>query len=256
MTEEPSLPPVYRLVALDTVGSTNDEAKRLAARGEDEAPDGTLVWARSQTAGRGRRGRRWISPEGNLYCSLVLRPDVPLAEAVQLGFVAALAIYDATAQLVHPGHQVYCKWPNDVLLQEKKIAGILLESEASGNAVPSWIVLGVGMNVAQYPDGTEFPATSLWAEGCREVTIVDALEAVSRHFLAWTNRWVHDGFEPVRDTWLRRAKGFREEIQVRVDDEVLNGTFAAMDEKGALILELATGQRRRISAGDVFFGAA
>lgn len=256
MTDEPNLPPAYQLVALDTVDSTNDEAKRLAARGEDEAPDGTLVWARSQTAGRGRRGRRWISPAGNLYCSLILRPEIPLGKAVQLGFVAALAIYDAIARLAQPGHQISCKWPNDLLLQEKKVAGILLESEAVGAALPSWIVLGVGINVSHYPDDTEFPATSLWAEGCREVTVVDMLDAFSRHFLTWTNRWLHDGFAPVRNCWQLRAKGRHEEIEVKLDDEILRGTFLEMDEDGALILELAKGERRRISAGDVFFAAA
>ena len=116
MTRRPTLPPAYRLVSLETVDSTNAEAKRLAALGEDEGEDGTLVWARQQTAGRGRRGRQWYSPEGNLHCSLILRPECPVETALQLGFVASLAICDAIARVAQPGHAAWCKWPNVVLL--------------------------------------------------------------------------------------------------------------------------------------------
>jgi BirA family biotin operon repressor/biotin-[acetyl-CoA-carboxylase] ligase len=253
MTTELSLPPAYRLVVLDTVDSTNEEAKRLAALGEAEAEDGTLVWARQQTAGRGRLGRQWFSPEGNLSCSLIARPEVPAKEAVQLGFVAALAIYDAISRIAKPGQQIHCKWPNDVLLENKKVAGILLESEAAGDAVPAWIVLGVGINIAHHPSDTDFPATSLSAEGCRGVSVIDVLEAFGRHFLTWTNRWLNDGFPPIREHWLHRAMGLGEDIQVRLEDRTLSGRFSSLDEDGVLILETPDGTSQRITAGDVFF---
>ncbi len=255
MTRQPNLPPAYRLVALEAVDSTNAEAKRLAARGEDEGEDGTLVWARQQTAGRGRRGRQWYSPEGNLHCSLILRPECPVETALQLGFVAALAVCDAVGHVIDPGYEVWCKWPNDVLLGGKKVAGILLESEANADAMPEWVVLGVGINVAHFPEDVEFPATSLWAEGCRHVSEVDLLEAFSRNFLAWVNRWLDDGFAPVRTRWLQRTKGLGETIEVRLDNETLSGTFADLDTDGALILEVEGGGRRRISAGDVYLAA-
>ena len=255
MTRRPKLPPAYRLVALETVDSTNAEAKRLAARGEDEGEDGTVVWARQQTAGRGRRGRQWDSPEGNLHCSLIMRPECPVETALQLGFVAALAVCDAIARVAEPGHEVWCKWPNDVLLGDRKVAGILLESEAGADAMPKWVVLGVGVNVAHFPEDVEFPATSLREEGCRDVDEVDLLEAFAQHFLTWVNRWLDDGFVPVRKHWLQRTKGLGEAIEVRLDNETLSGTFADLDEDGALILEVEGGGRRRISAGDVYFAA-
>jgi len=250
---KPNLPSVYTLVSMETVDSTNDEARRLAAKGEDIAPDGTLVWAKEQTAGRGRRGREWVSPEGNLYCSLVLRPGVPVAKAAELGFVAALAIYDALGTIGEPGHQVHCKWPNDILLNEKKVAGILLETETGDCGVPEWVVLGLGVNVAVFPGDTDFPATSFRAENWA-ATETDCLEAFTRHFLKWTNTWLESGFAPVRKNWLWRCQGIGEEIEVRLENETLTGVFKDLDEDGALLLETPDGERK-ISAGDVFFPA-
>jgi len=249
---EPRLPSVYNLIALETVGSTNAEARRLAAEGEETAPDGTLVWAREQTSGRGRRGRDWESPKGNLYTSLILRPDVPIAQAAQLSFVAALAVYDALGNIGPAGHQVHCKWPNDILLNEKKVAGILLESEGGAGGAPAdWIVLGMGLNVEWHPEKTEYPATSLRFEGFPN-TVEEALEAYTKSFLSWTNRWLNDGFEPIRKNWLWRCMGKGEPIEVRLENEKINAIFKDMAEDGALILD-DNGSDRRITAGDVYF---
>ena len=241
----PRPPPLYRLVCLDTVESTNDEVKRLAEDGA--ADEWTLVWARAQTAGRGRRGRSWDSPEGNLYCSLLLRPACPPGQAAEIGFVAGLAIYDAIGSLVQPGLEAWCKWPNDVLLGDAKVAGVLLETLGT-----DWLVLGVGINVAHYPANTDFPATSLWEQGSPGVTGEDMLEAFCRHFLAWYNRWRAEGFGPIRAHWLQRARGLDEEISVRLPGETVTGVFTGLDDDGTLILEGPDGDRR-IAAGDVFF---
>lgn len=249
----PRLPGAYNLVALEEIDSTNAEARRLAAKGEDEAPDGTLIWAKRQTAGRGRRGRTWQSPEGNLYCSLILRPECPVGRAAEFGFIAALAIYDTIGSLADPGTQAHVKWPNDVLVHDRKVAGILLESEGSGEAIPDWVILGVGVNVESFPTDTEFPASSLREEGLSTVRVVDVLESFARHFLAWTTRWLDDGFEPVRQSWTWRAKGIGKPIEVRLERETLTGTFREIDAVGALVLDRGDGQTRRITAGDVFF---
>jgi BirA family biotin operon repressor/biotin-[acetyl-CoA-carboxylase] ligase len=253
MTRAPRLPAAYHLIALGTVDSTNEEARRRAALGEAETPDGTLIWAESQTAGRGRRGRTWQSPPGNLYCSLVLRPECPVAKAAELGFVAALAVYDTVGSLAIPGTAAFCKWPNDVLVNDRKAAGLLLESEGSSKGKPEWVILGVGLNIAHFPEDAEYPATSLYAEGTRDVTVVDALETFARHFLTWTNRWLDDGFAPIRQNWLWRAKGVGETVQVRLERETLEGTFKDLDHDGALLLAEPGGRVRRIAAGDVFF---
>ena len=249
-----NLPPAYRLIALDTVDSTNAEAKRLAAKGEAEIPDGTLIVAAEQTAGRGRRGRKWASPRGNLYFSLVLRPEAPLAKAAELSFVASLALYDALTGVGPAGFVVHCKWPNDVLLNQHKVAGILLEAETGKAAHPDWVILGVGLNVAEFPAKAEFPASSLRAQGWN-VSPEDCLEAFCRHFMVWTNTWLSDGFPPIRKNWLWRCWGKGEKIEVRLADKTVKGVFADLDQDGALLLNTGKGQRK-ITAGDVFFPKA
>ncbi len=248
---EPSLPSVYRLVTLDAVDSTNAEAKRLAAEGEEKAPDGTLVWAKEQTDGRGRRGRKWHSPPGNLYCSLIMRPDVAAAKAAELSFVAGLAVFDALGSVGEPGHQVHLKWPNDILLNDNKVAGLLLETETGGSEIPDWIILGLGVNVGVFPGDTDFPATSFRAEQWA-ATEVDFLESFCRHFMVWAGKWLEEGFAPIRKNWLQRCYGLGEEIEVRLDNETVKGVFIDLDEDGALVLKTADGERR-ITAGDVFF---
>ncbi|MDJ0942065.1 MAG: biotin--[acetyl-CoA-carboxylase] ligase [Kiloniellales bacterium] len=249
--DPPRLPPAYRLVALDAVGSSNDEARRLAEAG---AEDGTLVWAREQSGGRGRRGRHWASPRGNLYLSLVLRPQCSLAEAAQLGFVAALGLGDAIGSVAPPMIEVTYKWPNDVLVNGRKAAGILLESQGAGSDTCDWLVLGLGVNVASYPEETEYPATSLRFEGCPpEVTETALLEAFGKHFLTWVNRWLEEGFAPIRKGWRNHAHGLGEEIRVRLANEEVSGLFRDLDETGALVLAQADAGERRITAGEVYF---
>lgn len=249
MTGLPRLPSAYRLVAFERLGSTNEEAKRLAAEG---AEDGTLVWSGEQTAGRGRRGRSWHSPPGNLYLSLILRPDCVPATAAQLGMVAAVAVGDALGTIMPPLTEVLFKWPNDILVNGSKVGGILLESAASRPESLEWLVLGLGINVESFPEGTEFPATSLCHESGHSVTVEEVLDGFCRSFLNWVNNWLEEGFVPVRQAWLERAWKKGEVIQARIEDEKIDGIFRGLDEDGALLLELPSGARRRITAADVF----
>lgn len=256
MTDLPDLPGVYNLIALDHVDSTNDEAKRLASQGEDACPDGTLVWAKTQSAARGRRGRKWEALDGNLFLSLVLRPEVSLIEATQLGYVAALAVYDTIGELCPPGYEAQCKWPNDVLLNGKKFCGILLESSGNQKGSLDWLVLGLGINVATHPTDVDYQTTSFHGEGARDISREDALTSFARNFLAWTRRWLDDGFGVVRENWIWRAKGLNEAINVRLDNETLSGIFAGIDETGALLLRQDTAngpETRVVTVGDVFF---
>jgi len=248
---QPNIPSAYHLVSLDSVDSTNAEARRRAVLGEEETPDGTLIWTKEQTKGRGRRGRTWFSPPGNLYCSLVLRPDVPVERAGEFSFIAALALFDTLGTIGEAGHQVKLKWPNDILLNDKKVAGLLLETETTGSDVPDWIILGLGLNVAIFPGDTEFPATSFRAEGWG-ATEIDALESFCRHFLKWTNIWLTDGFAPIRKNWLWWCHGKGGAIEVRLENETLSGVFEDLDDSGALVLKTEDGERH-ITAGDVFF---
>ena len=156
-----NLPSVYNLIKLDKVNSTNTEAKNYAQKGEEIGPHGTLIWALQQTQGRGRLGKHWDSPLGNLYSSLILRPDISLKNAAQIGFVAALAIYDALGNIGPPGHQIHCKWPNDIFINKKKIAGILIETSVSNNIVTQFII-GIGVNIKSRPNDLKYSSTSLF----------------------------------------------------------------------------------------------
>jgi BirA family transcriptional regulator, biotin operon repressor / biotin---[acetyl-CoA-carboxylase] ligase len=242
------LPPGYRLVYYDAVGSTNDEAKRLA---RDGAPGQTCVWALEQTAGRGRRGHLWVSPRGNLYASLILRPDCPPHQAAQLGFVAALAIGGALGALLSDPAGLSYKWPNDVLVSGRKIAGILLESEMSALDKLPFLIVGVGINLVACPQLTEYPATSLSREGLGEISPATMLGEFCAQFASFEKRWREEGFVPVRAAWLAHAGSRGELIRVRLEAADLYGRFLDIDEQGTLLLECA-GERRRISAGEVF----
>ena len=244
------LPASLRLLAYDSIDSTSDEAKRLAAEG---AAAWTVVSARSQTAGRGRRQRAWVAPPGNLYMSVILRPPGPAAAVAQLGFAAALAVGDSLAALLSAPDRLRLKWPNDVLVDGRKIAGILLESAAQGDGV-DWLVVGIGINVASHPEGTETPATSLAAAGA-SATAETVLEALLAAFHRWVECWEREGFEPLRRAWLERAQGLGQAIGVRLARESFTGRFAGLDGDGALLVETSAG-RRRVAAGEVFPAAA
>lgn len=247
----PLLPEPYRLEFRDTIGSTNDEARRLARAG---GADRTVVWALQQTAGRGRRGRHWASPTGNLYASLILRPLRFSERAPQLGFAAALAIGDALGETVPGIAGSACKWPNDVLLAGHKIAGILLEAEAGAAEAASFLILGVGVNLASAPPDAEFPATSVADAGYPPPAAATVIESFVRHFSAWARRWREEGFAPLREAWLARAVGVGEPIRVRLDPETLYGKFVDIDDQGTMLLETERGICR-ITAGDVFVTA-
>jgi len=237
------LPAGITLVALDAVDGTNAAARRRAEAG---APDRPLVWAREQLAGRGRRGRRWASPPGNLYCTLLLRPRRPVRRWGQLCFVAAVALRQAIAAFA-PALILQLKWPNDLLLGGRKLSGTLLEASGS-----DWVLIGTGVNLASHPDG--LGATSLAAHGV-ELGPEALLEAYMAALLPWIDRWQQDGFAPVRQAWLRHAIGLGQPVTVRLADRELDGRFAALDPAGALILERPQGTCR-IEAGEVFLPAA
>jgi BirA family biotin operon repressor/biotin-[acetyl-CoA-carboxylase] ligase len=243
-------PPGYALLELDEIDSTNGEARRRAAAGE-----GRSLWivASRQSAGRGRRGREWQSSPGNLFATLLLRPEKPAGECAQLSFVAALAVSDMLARFApHTGFAL--KWPNDVLGSGRKIAGILLESESNADGIVVWLAVGVGVNLTVFPEDTEFPAISLAALGAAPPAPKDALLHLAARFAKWYEVWQVAGFAPVREAWLARASGLGSRIRVRLANEETMGVFQGIDESGALLLGLPSGGVRAIATGEVFFG--
>jgi len=249
MSPTATLPSQYSLLALETVDSTNEEAKRLAAAG---APDGTVIWSRVQTAGRGRRSRAWISEPGNLYFSLLLRPDYPVSAATQMGFIACNTVAEAVAAVVPRGTFVTCKWPNDVLIEGRKVSGILLESAARDAQNLDWLIVGIGVNIAHHPTDSEYPATDLSREGAEGLSVERLLESVCARYSANMVLWRNMGFAPIRRNWMRRAHGLGQPLTVRLETTSFDGVFEDLDEDGALMLRQEDGIRK-VTAGDVFF---
>jgi BirA family biotin operon repressor/biotin-[acetyl-CoA-carboxylase] ligase len=243
------LPPFFRLSTFETIGSTNIEARKMAEAG---APEGTIVWSKRQEQGVGRRGRAWVSPEGNLYCSLLLRPACDPVSGACLSFLTSLALYDAIAPFLKPGADIRLKWPNDVLIGGKKTSGILLESKTGPDGNLDYVIVGTGINIATFPEVTDgLPATSLRKEGA-SATVGQLLSAYTYSFLGAYMSWKRDGFAPIREEWLARATGLGKRITVNLFGQTLEGVFSGLDEKGALILNLDTGERKLITAGEVF----
>jgi len=230
-----------RIRTVAETGSTNADMIALAATGLEEG-----VWLRAerQTGGRGRQGRAWVSPPGNLYAStlVLVRPSDP--PAATLALVAAVALEEAVSAYV-PG-MALLKWPNDLLIDDAKLSGILLER--AGGAV----VIGIGINLAHHPTDTDRLATSLAAYNVA-VAPEDFIETLADAFARWVERWRGEGIDVVRRRWVEQAHRTGTALTVRLPDgSAIDGLFDGLDPEGALILRLADGTRRVIHAGDVF----
>jgi BirA family biotin operon repressor/biotin-[acetyl-CoA-carboxylase] ligase len=244
-------PEGYALKHFDEIDSTNEEARRVASAG-GKGP--LWIIADRQTSGRGRRGRVWESPPGNLAATLLIDPGRPAAECAQLSFVTAVAVADVLSAFA-PHANIRVKWPNDVLAEGKKIAGILLESASSGSAPPQWLAIGIGINLKHFPPQTEFPATSLAVLGAEPPAPREALTALAASFAKWYETWRGRGFAPIREAWLARAAGLGARIVARLSNGEATGVFEGLDETGALILREGHGRTRAIAAGEIFFAS-
>ena len=250
MTIGPQLPPGYVLHAFDRLESTNDEARRLAEQG---AAAGAVVVAGEQIKGRGRHGRAWASPPGNLYASLLLRPEGTLAEVAQLSLVASLALAEALIALAPPAADVRVKWPNDVLVRGAKVAGLLLESAAEADDRVAWLIIGSGVNIASAPAGTPYPATALRDQGFLPVTPLDLLGRYLGALDGWLARWRSGGFGAVRPAWLALSSGVGDRVRLRLGREEVAGRFLDVTAAGALVIAQDDGRRREITAGELMF---
>lgn len=257
----------YRVIGFDTVGSTNIEAMNAAAAG-----DGGKVWfaALQQTEGRGRRGRAWESPHGNLAASLLLVPDAPATSLASLGFVAGVALNTALTRLMPEAAirsgldgadgtsrggraRIALKWPNDLLADGAKLAGILLEARKQTDGRTA-IVIGIGVNVVAAPQGLPYPATSLADLGA-PFDAPAVFEALAESWVECYQTWNNgEGTSEIIRQWRGSAAGLGAEVAVQRNDGVLRGVFEAIDDAGHLIVRDDEGRRIAITAGDVHFG--
>lgn len=224
-------------------GSTNDDVAALARQG---APEGLWLRAERQSGGRGRQGRRWHSPPGNLYASTLvrLRPGDPPAPTLAL--VAAVALHEVASSFAITGVGIEIKWPNDLLVAGAKLSGILLER------IDESIVVGFGVNLADHPDESARPAINMGMLG--GVPDPDRfLAALAESFARWLRRWREEGLQPIRERWLAAAHPLGTALSTHdPGGDRLEGLFDGLDENGALRLRLSDGAVRVIHAGDVF----
>lgn len=239
---------IFRVEEVPEIDSTNEACRQRALQGERA---GLVIRADLQTKGRGRRGRDWASPRGNLYTSLLLQPARPAGEIATLGFVAVLALGDAVQAILPPTTQVAHKWPNDLLLNGRKASGILLETQTAGAA--PFVILGIGVNILSHPSDTPYPVTDLLANGAALISPRELLDRLLAAFAPAYAAWEQGGFAAIEPAWRSRAVGIGQPIEVRLQSGSLHGTFRDLDSDGALRLGLPEGGERRISAGDVYF---
>ena len=242
-------PEGYGRVILDSVDSTMAEAARRAP--DIDRP--TWIMAKTQTAARGRRGRPWIVPPGNLNATLIFRPEATPLEAAKRSFLAANALFQALAIYV-PAEKLALKWPNDVLLSGGKVAGILLESSGQGQFV-DWLSIGIGVNLCHVPEGVteaSFAPTSLKAAGGWDVEPADFLYTLADAYATQEAKLLRFGFGRIRDDWMANAARLGDMITARTGREDVSGIFDSIDNDGNLVLITGTGPRA-ISAADVFF---
>ena len=231
---------------LEETSSTMAEA---AARAPSRP---TWILARRQTAGRASRGRAWIDPPGNFAATLALPCDLPAAEAALASFAAALALHDTLAALVPPG-RLALKWPNDVLLDGAKLAGILLESAGHGPRVTR-LAIGIGVNLrnAPPPQANALPPIALAAAPGLTLTPEAFLDRLAPAMAARLTQLATHGFPPIREEWLARAARLGQRVTARTARESVTGLFETLDATGALVLATQQG-RRAIPAGEVVF---
>jgi BirA family transcriptional regulator, biotin operon repressor / biotin---[acetyl-CoA-carboxylase] ligase len=238
----------WRLESYDALESTSDTCVARAKAGE---PEGLAVLALRQTSGRGSRGRQWQSLAGNLNLSLLLRPRLPASESGVFPLLAGVAVAKAVETFLPDYAVPMLKWPNDVLLGGAKLAGILIDAAPRG-ALLDWLVIGVGINLAQTPEIPGRLTTKLAAHGGHAEPLA-AAQAVLNHLAFWLDRLSLSGAAPILDTWLERAHPIGTELQVRGAQDTINGRFAGLSSIGELLLNVEN-RIERFQTGEILLG--
>jgi len=230
------------LIELETIDSTNIFAKKEAMLG---AENGTIIWSHNQTGGKGRQGNEWVSKLGNLFMSIIFRPKVKSQDIYQLSFLTSVALFNVLKNILGENAEIKLKWPNDVLINEKKISGILLETESNVD----WVVIGIGLNINSSPDG----AISLYDLGFKNFEAKKLLTLIFSEIEKLLVTWEDNGFSSIRDIWLENAYKLEENITARLHNKSLNGIFKGLDENGCLQLLMNDASIKSISSGEIFY---
>ena len=236
-----------KIIVMDTVTSTMDEAFRL---GNENCPEGTVVCAESQSKGRGRLGRVWASPKGRgLYFSFVLRPNLPLNQLAQLTLMSAVALAEAIEGIsgLHP----LIKWPNDILLENHKLAGILTELRAESDQV-KFVVIGIGLNVNTSAHQLTPEASSLKVAAGNSFNRAEVFQAILRSLEKWYLKVLQHEFAQVMEEWKKRSATLNKRVKISDPTGIIEGQAIDLDEDGALLIRKDNGLIIKKTAGDVF----
>lgn len=236
----------FTIHQFEELESTNKLAFQLASDGKLQ--ENEIILATSQKQGRGRLNRNWISPPGNLYFSLVLKPQINLEKTHELSFIAICALRQTITEIApNKNLQIKNKWPNDLLINDQKIAGILLESKISNNV--EFCILGLGLNINSHPKNVNFAANNLQNLGFNK-SKEEILEIFLDNFTKFYQNYQNFGFKNIRNFWLQQAYKLGEEIAVNLEEKKVEGVFKNIDESGNLEI-LAEGKLQKITTGDV-----
>lgn len=236
---------------IENYGSLPSTQDVVLLRAMQDGEEGFVVQTMTQTAGRGRHGNEWESPMGGLYMSALLKPECNADKGAQLSFVVAVALSKAIDQYIGEGHKKTLKWPNDILIDGKKIAGILLESDIDFKGHVHALSVGIGVNILSAPKDATF-----LKELCHEDTrlaINPVRDTILEELAKYYELWQDKGFAPIRELWLKEAHGLGETMTVRLPDKTLEGTFKGLKSNGHLMLKTDT-ETIAINSGDVHFG--
>lgn len=238
----------WKIETFAVLPSTQDEVKVRAL--DEGADEGLVVQALTQSGGRGRHGNTWISPMGNLYMSVLLRPLCTADLAGQISFVVALAVSAAMDEFMVEGHRKTLKWPNDILIDGKKAAGILLESELSPKGLVGHLVIGIGVNILSAPEGC---IALKGVSGDNRLAVHPFRDRVLHYLDSYYDVWKGKGFGPIRKAWLEQAHAIGHQLTARLPTREEKGIFRDIDEAGGLILEISENKRIVIRAGEIYF---
>lgn len=233
----------------DTLTSTIDEAH---SRVLERVEKGTVIVARRQIKGRGRRGRAWEDLPGNLYMTYITYLDCPLSEALQLSFVVCVAVGEKLRSLIPPGNFLTYKWPNDVLLNGKKVGGLLLEALPLADKKEMAYLISCGLNVVTQPLQVRYPTTSLQNENIY-LSLEEVLHGITSSLELYMALWQDKGFSPIYDLWMKYAAGLDQKISLDLQGKLWTGIFKGIDGEGALLLQTTQGLKK-FSGGEILAG--
>lgn len=238
----------WKIETFAVLPSTQDEAKDRAL--EEAADEGLVIQALTQSEGRGRQGNEWFSPMGNLHMSVLLRPLCTADLAGQISFVVALAVSAAMDEFIVEGHKKTLKWPNDILINGKKAAGILLETELSPKGLVGHLIIGVGVNVLSAPEDR---ISLKDVSGQNRLAVHPFRDRVLHYLDVYYSAWKAEGFAPIRKAWLAQAHALGHKMTARLPNREEKGIFRDIDEAGGLILEVSENKQIVIRAGEIYF---